>query len=89
MTRRVYSSIAAYLAHWRVLRRAADRTGAAKLSGEEADLLNAMENLASDLPSDEREALIASKSSRADEHRRRRAEWRLERALTAAGWLQR
>jgi hypothetical protein len=87
MTRRTYSSLAAYLAHWRTLSTAAKRAGG--LNTEEKELLEAMASVASALLPDEREALLASESNHDSEHRLQRAAWQLGRVLTAAGWLQR
>ncbi len=84
MTQRAYSSIAAFLAHWRALARTSE-----PLSPDESELLIAIDKLVDSLTPEERATLIvvSSNHSGAEVRRRERIESKLRRILLAAGWL--
>jgi hypothetical protein len=84
MTRRSYSSLAAFIAHWRALARTS-----AQLNPDENELLVAIDKLIDTLTPDERETLLVPLNHDSAEARRReRLELQLRRILLAAGWLQ-
>ena len=84
MTRRIYSSLAAFIAHWRALARTS-----AQLTPDESELLIAIDKLIDTLTPDERETLLVSLNRDGAEARRReRLELKLRRILLAAGRLQ-
>ncbi len=91
MTPRVYSSMEAFVTHWRASR-AVD--GANALSAAESELLRAMEAVLEALDPAERAALEAASAdgapaaANAHARRRQRALAKLAPILTAAGWLQ-
>jgi hypothetical protein len=76
-----YSSLAAFLAHWRTLARA----GA--LSKDDRERLMAMQEILGALRPEELAALAASTNSGASARHRERAELRLARELRARGLL--
>ena len=84
MTRQVYSSLAAFIAHWQALARTPS-----KLGPHENELLAAIEKLTDTLTPAERETLnVSSNQSGTEVRRRERIELKLRRMLLAAGWLQ-
>ena len=95
MTPRPYSSMEAFITHWRALRAARSVTGA--LSAAESELLRRMERVLSALDPAERAALESGDATAPDDRtpaaanararRRQRALSKLLRILTAAGWL--
>ena len=90
MKRRAYSSLAAFLAHYRALSAAA-RSGVARpttLGGGERELLAAMEDALAALSPEERMALLAESGESAVARRRARAELKLRRVLVARALLQ-
>jgi len=76
-----YSSLAAFLAHYRTLRAASSR------SADEERLLADMAGLVGALPQPELAALDAGLADPATRRHRERAELRLRRALLASGML--
>lgn len=90
MKHRAYSSLAAFLAHYRALSAAARSGGAnpATLSGGERELLTAMEDALAALSPEERAALLAQSAAGAAARRRVRAELKLQRVLFAHALLQ-
>ena len=90
MKHRAYSSLAAFLTHYRMLSAAA-RSGDAQpatLSGGERELLTAMEDALAALSPEERRALLAQSAESAVARRRVRAELKLQRVLFAHALLQ-
>jgi hypothetical protein len=82
-----YSSLAAFLAHWRAVCAAAE--GRVPQTNDDADTLNTMNGLLGALSREERDLLM--KPSRRDggtERRRQRAESKLRRILTTGGILR-
>jgi hypothetical protein len=77
-----YSSLEAFLAHYRTLRSARDA------GAEERRLLAAMEEVLKVLRADERLALDSASSDPATARRRERAHLRLARELRARGMLR-
>lgn len=77
----VYSSITAFLAHWRALRDATARTP------DQSALLAKMEKAIAELETVEREALKNDGSSGAARRHRQRAERHLIYILRQRGWL--
>jgi predicted ArsR family transcriptional regulator len=96
MKQLAYSSIAAFLAHYRALRDAAGkRDNKRLLSTEERDMLAAMETLIEPLRPEERALLLADdangegwRASNEERRRRQRAELKLRRLLLAKGILR-
>ena len=90
MSLATYSSIAAFLAHYEVLRAAhADGTPAASAPDpEDAARLTAMEGIIAELTTADRDALRAAPAASGDSARHRaRAELHLRRLLVARGIL--
>lgn len=83
MTPRTYSSVLAFVEHWRALREAVG-----SLSPQDQELLAAMERVVDALHSREYAALLDAAAGSDGARRRDRAEYQLSRLLTAAGWLQ-
>lgn len=91
MNPHVYSSLAAFLAHYHLLS-AAGRSSATSLSMDESNLLAAMDQALAALTADERAAIVADRTrnhaTSAANRRRARAELKLRRLLAAGGLLQ-
>jgi hypothetical protein len=81
-----YSSLAALLAHYRILSAAAGRDAAAFTPDERATL-TAIERALAELCPADRSALLAPASDSATARRRERAELKLRRLLNANGLL--
>lgn len=89
MNTRTYSSLEAFLAHYRALFAAArTRRGAAALSAEERDLLAAMRETIGSLGTLGEMALADTGADPAIARRRQRAERSLRRILAEQGILQ-
>jgi hypothetical protein len=97
---RTYSSMEAFVTHWRALRAAATRStdSTNALSADEKELLHAMDAALEGLAPTERAALEAADGAASTDHsigaanmharRQQRAIAKLLPMLTAAGWLQ-
>jgi hypothetical protein len=84
-----YSSMEAFLAHYRILREASRSDGDGRaLSDSERGALAEMERLTQSLTPAERDALFESAPDGEGARRRHRAEFKLRRILTARGILQ-
>lgn len=100
MTPRTYSSMEAFVTHWRTLRMAAARSNGDPrgLSATESELLRALDAVLSTLDPAERAALAAADTTAPGDRppaavnarwrRRQRALAKLSPILAAAGWLQ-
>lgn len=100
MTPRAYSSLEAFITHWRALRTTAARAvgGAVALNAAESELFRAMERVLGALDPTERAALESTDAPTRDDRtsaaanararRRQRALSKLCPILAAAGWLQ-
>ena len=81
-----YSSLAAFIAHYDLLR-AAQADSIAISNPDDATKLAAMERIIGDLNDDDRSALTATTASGDAGRRRARAELKLRRVLVARGLL--
>jgi hypothetical protein len=89
----VYSSMAAFLAHYRSLSQAASAPNAENaVSADERETLSSMRSLIEPLTAEEKRLLDAADSgvnhTSADERRRHRTELKLRRILTEKGILR-
>ena len=91
MEQLVYSSTAAFLAHYRTLSNAAtDRGGVPSLSTREHEILNAMHHVMEALTPEERGSLVADaangdQKSSEQRRRRQRVQLKLRRILRSKG----
>jgi hypothetical protein len=96
MEQLAYSSTAAFLAHYRMLTKAAnDRGGVRPLSAREHEMLNDMHHLIEALTAPERDILLADlatdderQASGEERRRRERAELKLRRLLLSQGAMR-
>ncbi len=80
---RTYSSVSAFIAHWRAL-----QENHGSLSAQEQKLLADIEQMIGRLDPRERDALRTTPAHGQDARRHERAELQLTHLLSAAGWLQ-